>query len=221
MCVKIKTNNRLILALDVFDRDRALKIVKNTRGYIDAVKIGLPLVLSEGIGIMHEIKDVVSIPIIADFKIADIPYVSTLVTKIAIANGGDAVITQGFVGSDTVKACIEEAGGYIDVIVVTEMSHAGGKEYIQNQSEKIAKMAKKLGAAGIVAPATRPLRVQKLRKAIGRRMYIISPGVKAQGAKVGDAIKAGANFEIVGRAIYDADNPTEAAREISQTLQGI
>jgi orotidine-5'-phosphate decarboxylase len=63
--------------------------------------------------------------------------------------------------------------------------------------------------------------VEKIRKAIGRKMYIISPGVKAQGAKVGDAIKAGANFEIVGRAIYDADNPAEAAREISQTLQGL
>jgi orotidine-5'-phosphate decarboxylase len=92
-------------------------------------------------------------------------------------------------------------------------------ELTQPLGEKIAKMAKELGATGIVAPATRPNRVRKYRKIIGNDMLIISPGVGPQGGKIGDAILEGANFEIIGRLIYNAPDQAEAARRISLELK--
>jgi orotidine-5'-phosphate decarboxylase len=99
------------------------------------------------------------------------------------------------------------------------MSHPGAIEFYQKLGEKIAKMAKELGATGIVAPATRPNRVKRYRDIIGENMLIISPGVGPQGGQIGDAIKEGANFEVIGRLIYTSNDPARTAREISQQLK--
>ena len=99
------------------------------------------------------------------------------------------------------------------MIAIVEMTHPGSDEYIQPVSEKIAEMVEVIGVDGVVLPATRPERVKKLVKIV-KNAYVISPGIKAQGANPGDAILNGADYEVVGRAIYEADNPKRAAEEI-------
>jgi len=42
--------------------------------------------------------------------------------------------------------------------------------------------------------------------------------LKAQGAEVGDAIKTGADYEIIGRAIYGASDPKKAAEELYKEI---
>ena len=209
----MQKNNRIILALDVEDPERALQICKEAAEYIDAVKVGHPLVLSSGAGIIKKIKQF-NKPVIADFKVADIPEISRKLCEIAVKSGADYVIVHGFVGEDVIKACSEAA----KIFVVAEMSHPGAKDFMSGEAEKIAAVAKKY-AHGIVAPATRPERVKQLRKIVGSDMVIISPGVKAQGAAVGDAIKAGADFEIIGRGICAAQNPKKAAKEFADILK--
>ena len=49
---------------------------------------------------------------------------------------------------------------------------------------------------------------------LGNEILILSPGVGVQGGKVGGAISAGADFEMVGRSIYKAENPGEVAEKI-------
>ena len=63
----------LILALDVTEKKKALAIAHACAPYIDAIKVGYPLVLSCGISIAQELKKV-KLPLIADFKVADIPW---------------------------------------------------------------------------------------------------------------------------------------------------
>jgi orotidine-5'-phosphate decarboxylase len=71
-----------------------------------------------------------------------------------------------------------------------------------------------------VAPATRPDRVKTLRAIVGSRL-ILAPGVGAQGGKASEAIAAGADAVIVGRAIYDAKDPTSAARETAAEIRAV
>jgi len=78
-------------------------------------------------------------------------------------------------------------------------------------------MAVELGAAGIVAPATRPERLNLFRQIVGDKL-ILSPGVGAQGGTVADPIRAGADYIIVGRAIYDAANPRAEAEKITKEI---
>ncbi len=211
----MQKKTRMILALDVTSRADALRVVDAVKDYVDAIKINWPLVLAAGpdiIGEMSKVKDV-----ICDFKISDIPNTNRLIVEQATSRGASAVICHGFAGEDSVKACVDAAKG--QVFVVTEMSHPGGKQFTAPVADKLAAIAKAAGARGIVAPATRPERIDALRKIIGN-MEIITPGVGAQGGKASDAIRAGADYIIVGRAIYEASDPRDAARKLAEEVRG-
>ncbi len=79
-------------------------------------------------------------------------------------------------------------------------------------------MAAEAGAFGLVAPATRPERVKKLRNIIGDELAIIAPGVGAQGGTASKAISAGADWVIVGRIVYRAESPKKAICEIVKEI---
>ena len=208
----------MILALDVTDREEALEIAKDVREFVDAIKVGYPLILSTGLGIIRELSEFA--PIIADFKVADIPNTNHLICEQVFKAGVSAVIVQGFTGRDSLDACIEVASEYgKDVFVVSEMSHPGGVQFMQPVAEEIAKMTAEAGAFGLVAPATRPERVKEIRKIIGEKLNIISPGIGAQGGKASDVISAGADWVIVGRSIYKAESPKEAAKQIAEEIE--
>ena len=115
----------MILALDVSDREEALKIAEEVSEFVDAIKVGYPLILATGLGIIRELTEFA--PVIADFKVADIPNTNRLICEQVFKAGADAVIVQGFTGRDSLNACIEVASEYRkSVFVVSEMSHPGG-----------------------------------------------------------------------------------------------
>ena len=132
----------LILALDVLSREEALRVAEATAPHLDAIKIGYPLVLAAGLGIAGSLSEF-GLPLIADFKVADIPNTNRLIAEQVFAAGFSAIICQGFCGSDSVTACVEaadDAGG--ECYVVTEMSHPGALEYLSGtNAERMARMA--------------------------------------------------------------------------------
>jgi orotidine-5'-phosphate decarboxylase len=184
----MEKNTCMILALDVTDREDALKIAEDVREFVDAIKVGYPLIFATGLDIIRELAEFT--PVIADFKVADIPNTNHLICEQVFSAGADSVIV-----------------------------HPGGADFMQPVAEAIAKMALEAGAFGLVAPATRPERVKRMREIIGDELAIISPGVGAQGGKASDVIAAGADWVIVGRSIYNAESPKEAAREIAEEIQ--
>ena len=208
--------SRLILALDVKERERALEIAESTAEFVHSIKVNYPIVLSCGIGIIRELSKIR--PVIADFKVADVPHISAEIARLAFESGAKAVIAHGFVGSDSIRAILEEAGSENEVYVVTELSSQGGKEFLMKHAIEIASMARRLGCHGIVAPATRPERIKELKEAAGG-LKVISPGVGAQGGRVSDAIRAGADYVIAGRSIYGAKNPRKAAEELLMEIE--
>jgi orotidine-5'-phosphate decarboxylase len=214
--LKSRIDNRIILALDVQDINQAIKIVSATSEYIDAVKVGLPLGLTAGLSVIKRIKEHTDLPIIADIKISDVPDIATELAKLCFSLGYEAITVQGFVGPTSIEKCVSESGKMRDVIVVTEITHMDGEIFMQPISEDIAQMAKDVGASGIQAPGTRPERVRILRKIVGDDLLIVSCGIGTQGGEIGSAIRAGADFEIIGRTIYNHHNPKQIARKISQ-----
>ncbi len=212
----MKRNTRLVLALDVTERDQAMHVAEEVSGFVDAVKVNYPLALSCGmdtIASLAEINDV-----ICDFKVADIPNTNRLIVEQVFGHGASGVIVHGFVGEDSVRACVEAAKG--EVFVVTEMSHPGGQVFTAPIADKLAHLAVDVGASGIIAPATRPERVKALREIVGD-LIIITPGVGAQGGSASASIEAGADYIIVGRSIYNSPDPKHSAKEIVEEIRGV
>ena len=207
---------RLILALDVYDRERALEIAECTADYLWAVKVNWPLIIGSGLRIITELKQVTGLPIIADLKLADIPNTNRLIAKKVFEAGANYVIAHGFAGRDSVRAIMELG----ETIIVVEMSHPGAREFIQPATDRLIELANELEPFGVIAPATRPGRVSYIRSKLKPGIKILTPGVGAQGGWAGEALKAGADYIIVGRSIYASENPRESARMLhEETLE--
>ncbi len=204
----------LVLALDVLDKNLALEVAKKVADYVDRIKVNYPLTLSAGIEVIGNLAEIK--PVIADFKVADIPYTSSLIAEIVFKAGAESIIVHGFVGSDTVRAVLGVAEKYSGkVYVVTELSSPGGEEFMAAHSLKITEMAKNLGCHGLIAPATRIDKLAKIREVAGK-LEILCPGIGAQKGSL-EAIKY-CDGIIVGRSIYASDDVRKAAEEFRRVL---
>jgi orotidine-5'-phosphate decarboxylase len=205
----------LILALDVTGKKQALAIAHACASHIDAIKLGYPLILSCGLAIAGELE-ALDLPLIADFKVADIPNTNRLIAEQVFDAGFSSIICHGFTGKDAVQACVDVSADYGGAcFVVAEISHPGATAFFHGgAAEMIASLAMECGADGIIAPATRPERVKVLRKIVGNRK-ILSPGVGAQGGDAATVAKL-VDGIIVGRAIYEAEDPASAAETFAR-----
>ena len=145
----------MILALDVEDRRAAFELLDLVGEDIDVIKFNYPLILSEGISLIGEIKDRYHLPILADFKVADVPVTNNRIIRICREAGADGIMVHGFIGIDAIQSAIEEAGD-LKVFVVSQLSNPGGMDYTAQFTEEFAGLARMLGAAGVQAPGNRP-----------------------------------------------------------------
>jgi orotidine-5'-phosphate decarboxylase len=97
------------------------------------------------------------------------------------------------------------------------MSHPGAKMFLQKNADAIAQMGVDMGITNYVAPATRLDRLSDIRNIVGTDAYIISPGVGKQGGDGKKTLEI-SNAIIVGRSIYEAENPQSACEELIKTL---
>ncbi len=223
---------RVIHALDIADTyspgtaeagrkeliERACHVAVAVAPHIVALKLNYPLVLATGLEIVHHIKSIIpDLPLIADFKVADIDNTNAWIARHTFAAGFDAIIVHGFIGDDAIQGVIKEAHNYGDrgVILLVDMSHPGATEFIHPQTPRLIALALKLKVTGVIAPGTRPAHVSEIRHMIGADPLILAPGVGAQGGKPGSAISAGADYEIIGRTIYTAKDPAQKAQELA------
>jgi len=215
----MEVENDIILALDVLNMTEALRIVESVSDYLNTIKIGYPLVLSEGLQSITAIKEEFNCSIIADFKVADIPATNQKIADVTFEAGTDAIIVHGFVGDDSALACMNSAEKYgKDVFLLTEMSHPGASMFLQQHAEDIAKMGVDLGITNFVGPSTKLDRLEKIRSVIGKDSFLISPGVGTQGGDPKDTLKF-ADALIVGRSIYLSEDPKKAVEDIISSIK--
>jgi len=213
----MKKDTRIVLAIDETDRSKALRVVNDVKDHIDAVKINWPLILSAGPEMITELSKMTDV--ICDLKVADIPNTVRLIVEGAVARGASAVIVHAFTGEDSLKAAVD-ASGSAEIYAVTEMSHPGGMTFTAKHAEEMAEIGVKCNVDGFIAPATRPERIADIRKIIGSRK-ILSPGVGAQGGSASSAISAGADYVIVGRAIYGSPEPGKVASDMVKEIRSV
>ncbi len=208
-----KRESGIMLAMDVEDKQSAFSLLDEIYELIDVIKFNYPLVLREGIALLREIKNRYEKPIFADFKVADVPVTNNRIIKLCQEYGADAVMIHGFVGVEALHKAINTATD-CELFLVTQLTNPGGADFFEPFSEKFAEIASTLELGGVQAPGNRPEVIEQVREIIGPEKTIVSCGIGAQGGRFGGAIQAGADFEIIGRAIYQAEQPVEKVKQI-------
>jgi orotidine-5'-phosphate decarboxylase len=203
----------IIVALDDVGLERAAKIVDDLCGLVTGFKVGMPLLLEHGVGavgsrIVARCREAIWL---ADTKLADVAHVARAVAS-KLLNVFDYLIAHAFVGYDGALEALPPG----KTVLVLSMSHPGSAEVIDRALALIASVIEKFRPWGVVAPATRPVVIRWARNLLGGSVKILAPGVGAQGAKPGSALCAGADYEIVGRAVVESHSPEDAAKHIGE-----
>jgi len=246
--VSRKRVSNIVLALDFpFEKPerrqtllgKAQNVMDAACPYICAVKFNHHLVLP--LGIFNGIQSLINtahkhgVPTIMDCKANDIGSTNTVLAQYYYSAGFDALIANPFIGwEEGLKPIFDVASqNHRGVILLVYMSHKGAAEgYGQTivdrergakmpQYISFAKKAKKYEADGAVVGATYPEKIKEVRRILGKKVPIYSPGVGAQGATVETAVEAGARYVIVGREITLSADPAETARKIRNIASSI
>lgn len=235
----MQPNERLIVALDVDSKEKAMELAEMLISHVGMFKIGMELFYSCGPEIVKSIRSLGG-RIFIDLKLHDIPNTVYRATRVLTRYGANIINVHTAGGMEMMRAASEAASEEaqhqgIDrplVIAVTVLTSMGQQELNQlgvsgNLNDRVrswAKMAQNSGLDGVVASA---LEAPAIRQACGQSFAVITPGIRPTGSYAGDqkrvvtpadAIKAGATYLVVGRPITAAPNPTEVARQVLREM---
>lgn len=222
--------SHLIVALDVPDRAAAVRMTEQLSGHVGYFKIGLELFISEGPRLVEEIRDQGE-KIFLDLKLHDIPNTVRGAVRSACRLGVDMLTIHTSGGSHMLSAASQEATQskspplLLGVTALTslsedEMRKLGVSGSMEQWVEQLAELAQNSGMGGIVASSKElPL----LHRKFHNKLKFVIPGIRPAGTAIQDqsrtatpaeAIRAGADYVVVGRPILQAPNPAQAADSI-------
>ena len=235
----MKNEERLIVALDVDTREKALSLVDKLKKDVRVFKIGSELFTFCGPEIVEDVRKK-GCGVFLDLKFHDIPNTVAKSAAAAVRLGAFMFNVHALGGQDMMKKCAEAVREeakklkiakpkVIAVTILTSMDENNLKKIgifdnMETQVLKLAQLAKDSGLDGVVAS---PSEVKPIRKNLGKDFLIITPGVRPSWAAMGDqkrvatpkeAIDNGASFIVVGRPIIEAADPVEAAKRILEEI---
>ena len=235
---------QLLVALDVESGARAIELATTLHGLVDGVKIGSRLFTLEGPALVRRLSDE-GARVFLDLKFHDIPNTVAQAVAAAVTTGAWMINVHASGGvpmmQAAAKAATETAARLgrakplvIAVTVLTSMDQdtlrAGGVERpLFDQVVALARMAQQAGLDGVVAS---PQETAAIRAACGRDFAIVTPGIRGASAGVekndqartmgpGEAVRAGANYLVVGRPIIAAADPRRAAQDIVEEIKAV
>lgn len=218
--------NNLIVALDLPTADEALALVDLLGEPTDYYKVGVQLFTRAGPPLVRELKDREK-KVFLDLKYHDIPYTVARAVESAAELGVDMLTVHTSGGSAMMRSAREAAGAdgplLVGVTLLTSMSgtdveEAWGKE-LRSMRDEVARLAALAAEAELDGVVSSALEVEALKRKHGAAFLAITPGIRPSGGQTGDqarvatpaeAVRAGADYLVVGRPIYRADDPVAA-----------
>jgi orotidine-5'-phosphate decarboxylase len=217
---------RLIVALDVASVAQAQALVERLGAAVSFYKIGYQLGFAGGLEFARALVDAGN-QVFIDMKLHDIGH--------SVAHGVESIARLGatfltvHAYPQTMHAAVEaRAGSKLRILAVTvltsyddaDLAAAGYDFTVPELVAERAAQARDIGVDGLVCSAEEAVR---LRALIRPSMVLVTPGIRPAGAAAGDqkrvmtpsaAIRAGADYLVVGRPIVAAGDPKAAAEAI-------
>jgi orotidine-5'-phosphate decarboxylase len=232
-------SDRVIVPLDVPSAEAAIALVDQLP-QVTFWKVGLELFVSAGPPILQELRARQK-HIFLDLKLHDIPNTVAGACRVVAGYGVDLVTihaTAGRAALQAAQAAIEAGAAdqgllaprLIAITVLTSLSARSLAFELKIPLElpeyalQMALLAQESGLGGAVCS---PQEVDSLRSLLGKDFLLVCPGVRPTWASAGDqsrtltpsaAIKAGADYLVIGRPITAAPDPAEAFARICDEL---
>lgn len=218
----------LAIALDVDDLIAATRLARQVNEYFGVAKIGLELFSASGpeaIGVMQDL----GMEVFLDLKLHDIPTTVGKAARVLGAFGANYLTIHARDGAEVLKAGVEglaqgaEAAGIeppvaLAVTVLTSDHQAPG-----HIMPRRLRNALESGCGGLVCAAED----LELARTIAPKLLRVVPGIRPAGVATNDqarhatpkeAMAAGADLLVIGRAVSKAESPGQAAEAIAQSL---
>ena len=225
---------KLCVALDLGSKQECLQLASELAGLADKIwlKVGLRAYLRDGAGFVGELKKLGNFKIFLDLKLYDIPNTMADAAEEIAKIGVDMINVHASSGKRAMATVMERLDRLASrplVLAVSALTSFDQAEfsavYEQNLSDAVRKfsmMSYKAGLDGMVCSAYES---RLIKDATSANFITLCPGVRPFGESAGDqkrvadlgvARKAGADFIVVGRPIYQAQN----SREICERILG-
>ena len=227
----IPTRQRLILALDVADADKARALVEELGDSVEFYKIGLELAMSgEYFELMTWLLEQGK-QVFADLKFYDVPATVAAAVRQISRRGASFLTIHG--DRAIMEAAAAEKGVDLRILAVTVLTSIDQNDLRQmgigmDVKELVLQRAEQARIAGCDGVIASGLEAAALRAALGDDMLIISPGIRpAQNSFADDqkrivtpsqAFANGADYIVVGRPIRNAANPRETAESMQAEI---
>jgi orotidine-5'-phosphate decarboxylase len=226
-----KAADKIIVALDVATKEKALDLVEELRDQISFFKIGLQLYTAEGPEIVRAVLSA-GAKVWLDIKLHDIPNTIARAVESATNLGVHMLTIHLSGGSEMIRAATAARTNNITLLGVTVLTSAteqtlreiGIADRVEDQVLRLAKLGVEAGIDGVVAS---PHEIKTLRREFGDKIKIVVQGIRPSWAEPGDqkrfmtpcqAVEAGADYIGIGRPIVARRNPQEALKKILQEL---
>ncbi|MGA7275604.1 MAG: orotidine-5'-phosphate decarboxylase [Candidatus Udaeobacter sp.] len=223
--------DKIIVALDVATKEKALELVQELRDQISFFKIGLQLYTAEGPEIVRAVLATGS-KVWLDLKLYDIPNTVAGAVKSASHLGVHMLTIHLSGGSEMIRAATDARASDVVILGVTVLTSAteqtlreiGIADKVSDQVLRLAGLGVEAGIDGLVAS---PHEIKALRSEFGDKIKIAVQGIRPRWAEPGDqkrfmtpreALDAGADYIGIGRPITAHRNPCEAVSKILKEL---
>ncbi|SRR5579875_78528 len=223
---------RLVLALDVDDSVVAMRWALRLRPWFGVAKVGMELFSATGPSVVAELVEA-GFSVFADLKLADIPNTNRKAARVIGGLGASYLTVHSFAPA-SLRAGVE---GFAEgaqstglpppqVLAVTVLtSEPDEPGTTRAQLEGRARAAQEAGCGGVVCAAAD----LSVVRAVAPELLAAVPGVRPAGAPAHDqvrvatpaeALRAGADLLVVGRAVTAAPDPEVVAAELLAELVG-
>jgi orotidine-5'-phosphate decarboxylase len=225
----------LIVALDLPTADEALALVDELGDSAGWFKVGSQLFTRAGPPLVDELKDRGK-RVFLDLKYHDIPNTVARAVEAAAELGADMLTLHASGGSAMLTAARDAMGqdgpALIGVTLLTSFTAADVEEVwdkeLRSLRDEVARLTALARAAELDGVVASPLEVEALKRKHGAEFLVVTPGIRPAGDTAGDqartgtpaaAVRAGADYLVIGRPIYAADDPADAFHRISAEVE--
>jgi orotidine-5'-phosphate decarboxylase len=220
----------IIVALDLPSVSAALGLVDDLGSAVGFYKVGSPLFTRGGPTIVRELRGRGK-RVFLDSKYHDIPNTVAHAVESAAALDVQLVTLHASGGTAMMKAArdavADDGPRLLGVTILTsftadDVQEVWNKEVLSVRDE-VARLSAIAADAGLHGIVTSPLEAEAMKRRHGTGFLVVTPGIRPEGSGSGDqartsspaaAVRAGADYLVIGRPILDANDPVAAVERI-------